>query len=91
MMEVRRVSAAKPVVAVTTAVGTGSVATANNATNSTGGATTTTTSDCPRFEKSLGLLTSKFVALLQEAEGGVLDLKLVRGVIIMKLGNPGIC
>lgn len=30
-----------------------------------------------RFEKSLGLLTTKFVTLLQEAEGGILDLKLV--------------
>ncbi|CAI9616540.1 unnamed protein product, partial [Staurois parvus] len=34
---------------------------------------------CPvtpsRHEKSLGLLTSKFVSLLQEAEDGVLDLK----------------
>ena len=28
-----------------------------------------------RFEKSLGLLTTRFVNLLQEAEGGVLDLK----------------
>ena len=31
-----------------------------------------------RHEKSLGLLTSKFVDLLQAAEGGVLDLKKVR-------------
>ena len=31
-----------------------------------------------RHEKSLGLLTSKFVDLLQGAEGGVLDLKKVR-------------
>ncbi len=30
-----------------------------------------------RFEKSLGLLTSKFVTLLQEAPDGLLDLKLV--------------
>ena len=30
-----------------------------------------------RFEKSLGLLTTKFVTLLQEAEGGILDLKVV--------------
>ncbi len=30
-----------------------------------------------RHEKSLGLLTSKFVNLLKEAEGGVLDLKKV--------------
>lgn len=29
-----------------------------------------------RFEKSLGLLTTRFVNLLQEAEGGVLDLKI---------------
>lgn len=32
-----------------------------------------------RHEKSLGLLTTKFVSLLQEAKDGVLDLKLVRG------------
>ena len=31
-----------------------------------------------RFEKSLGLLTTKFVTLLQEADGGILDLKVVR-------------
>ena len=30
-----------------------------------------------RFEKSLGLLTTRFVTLLQEAEDGVLDLKVV--------------
>lgn len=30
-----------------------------------------------RHEKSLGLLTAKFVSLLQEAKDGVLDLKLV--------------
>ena len=30
-----------------------------------------------RHEKSLGLLTSKFVSLLQEAKDGVLDLKVV--------------
>ncbi|XP_017679780.1 PREDICTED: transcription factor E2F4 isoform X1 [Lepidothrix coronata] len=33
-----------------------------------------------RHEKSLGLLTTKFVSLLQEAKDGVLDLKLVRGL-----------
>jgi len=31
-----------------------------------------------RHEKSLGLLTIKFVNLLQEAQDGVLDLKVVR-------------
>ena len=31
-----------------------------------------------RHEKSLGLLTSRFVQLLQNAEGGVLDLRKVR-------------
>ena len=31
-----------------------------------------------RFEKSLGLLTTKFVKLLQDAEGGTLDLREVR-------------
>lgn len=30
-----------------------------------------------RHEKSLGLLTTKFVNLLQEAKDGVLDLKVV--------------
>lgn len=30
-----------------------------------------------RHEKSLGLLTTKFVSLLQEAKDGVLDLKVV--------------
>ena len=30
-----------------------------------------------RFEKSLGLLTTRFVNLLQDAEDGVLDLKVV--------------
>lgn len=30
-----------------------------------------------RHEKSLGLLTTKFVSLLQEAQDGVLDLKAV--------------
>lgn len=30
-----------------------------------------------RHEKSLGLLTTKFVNLLQEAKDGVLDLKMV--------------
>ena len=28
-----------------------------------------------RFEKSLGVLTIKFVSLLKESEGGILDLK----------------
>ena len=31
-----------------------------------------------RFEKSLGLLTTRFVSLLQKARDGVLDLKVVR-------------
>lgn len=30
-----------------------------------------------RFEKSLGLLTTRFVSLLQKAQDGVLDLKMV--------------
>lgn len=30
-----------------------------------------------RFEKSLGLLTTRFVGLLQKAKNGVLDLKVV--------------
>lgn len=35
-----------------------------------------------RHEKSLGLLTIKFVSLLQEAKDGVLDLKVVSYPII---------
>ena len=35
-----------------------------------------------RQEKSLGLLTTKFVTLLQESQNGVLDLKLVSGPVI---------
>lgn len=34
-----------------------------------------------RHEKSLGLLTTKFVSLLQEAKDGVLDLKVVSKAI----------
>lgn len=34
-------------------------------------------SSSSRHEKSLGLLTTKFVTLLQEAKDGVLDLKVV--------------
>lgn len=30
-----------------------------------------------RYEKSLGLLTTRFVSLLQKAKDGVLDLKIV--------------
>ena len=33
-----------------------------------------------RHEKSLGLLTTKFVSLLQEAKDGVLDLKVVSAI-----------
>lgn len=39
--------------------------------------TVTVRSTPSRHEKSLGLLTMKFVSLLQEAEDGVLDLKVV--------------
>lgn len=40
--------------------------------------TTETVRSTPsRYEKSLGLLTMKFVSLLQEAKDGVLDLKVV--------------
>lgn len=35
-----------------------------------------------RFEKSLGLLTTKFVSLLQKSQGGVLDLKVVSVCVI---------
>lgn len=37
-----------------------------------------------RFEKSLGLLTTKFVTLLQEAEGGILDLKVAADTLNVK-------
>lgn len=39
--------------------------------------TETVRSTPSRHEKSLGLLTMKFVSLLQEAKDGVLDLKVV--------------
>ena len=38
-----------------------------------------------RHEKSLGLLTAKFVALLQEAKDGVLDLKMVNRSLFRRL------
>lgn len=38
-----------------------------------------------RHEKSLGLLTTKFVSLLQEAKDGVLDLKVVSYLMLQKL------
>lgn len=38
-----------------------------------------------RHEKSLGLLTAKFVALLQEAKDGVLDLKMVKMSFFLRL------
>ncbi|KAM3838220.1 transcription factor E2F5 [Diretmus argenteus] len=37
-----------------------------------------------RHEKSLGLLTTKFVSLLQEAEDGVLDLKVAADILAVK-------
>lgn len=43
-----------------------------------------------RHEKSLGLLTTKFVSLLQEAKDGVLDLKLVRSGLRGDGGDVGI-
>ena len=36
-----------------------------------------TSGETSRFEKSLGLLTTRFVNLLQAADFGILDLKLV--------------
>lgn len=36
-----------------------------------------------RFEKSLGLLTTRFVSLLQQAPEGVLDLKVVSKLIFI--------
>lgn len=41
-----------------------------------------------RHEKSLGLLTAKFVSLLQEAQDGVLDLKAV-SALRLRGGNWG--
>ena len=38
-----------------------------------------------RHEKSLGLLTTKFVSLLQEAKDGVLDLKVVSAIFLSLL------
>jgi transcription factor E2F4/5 len=45
-------------------------------------------SDCgnnsaSRHEKSLGLLTTRFVTLLQDAKDGVLDLKMVSLMMII--------
>ncbi|KAF2885669.1 hypothetical protein ILUMI_20520 [Ignelater luminosus] len=37
-----------------------------------------------RFEKSLGLLTTKFVNLLQKAQGGVLDLKVAADLLAVR-------
>lgn len=37
-----------------------------------------------RFEKSLGLLTTKFVSLLQRAQGGVLDLKVAADLLAVR-------
>lgn len=39
-----------------------------------------------RHQKSLGLLTTKFVSLLQEAKDGVLDLKVVSGAARRRVG-----
>lgn len=39
--------------------------------------------DLNRHEKSLGLLTEKFVQLLKEAPDGILDLKLVCGLFAL--------
>lgn len=54
-----------------------------------------------RHEKSLGLLTTKFVSLLQEAKDGVLDLKVVSakrnpGLLAREIGDfmfgcPSLC
>ena len=43
-----------------------------------------------RFEKSLGLLTTRFVTLLQKAKDGILDLKVVSRpyVIALKSSLP---
>ena len=44
-----------------------------------------------RHEKSLGLLTSRFVQLLQNAEGGVLDLRKVCVLCNTRAFQPGFC
>lgn len=41
-----------------------------------------------RYEKSLGLLTTRFVSLLQKAKDGVLDLKEVSQLIQMDSRIP---
>ncbi|BFZ19368.1 hypothetical protein BsWGS_22407 [Bradybaena similaris] len=41
-------------------------------------------SSCSRHEKSLGLLTTKFVTLLQEAKDGVLDLKVAADMLAVR-------
>ena len=47
-----------------------------------------------RHEKSLGLLTTRFVSLLQDAKDGVLDLKIVsslseeRGTLLERTVSP---
>lgn len=38
-----------------------------------------------RYEKSLGLLTTRFVSLLQKAKDGVLDLKIVSTTSLQSL------
>ena len=43
-----------------------------------------------RHEKSLGLLTTKFVELLQTAEGGILDLKKVRNIVTTRVANSAL-
>ncbi|KAJ9583900.1 hypothetical protein L9F63_021757, partial [Diploptera punctata] len=37
-----------------------------------------------RFEKSLGLLTTRFVSLLQKARDGVLDLKVAADILAVR-------
>uniref|UniRef100_A0A3B4FMI6 E2F/DP family winged-helix DNA-binding domain-containing protein n=1 Tax=Pundamilia nyererei TaxID=303518 RepID=A0A3B4FMI6_9CICH len=46
--------------------------------------TETAPSTSSRHEKSLGLLTIKFVSLLQEAKDGVLDLKVAADSLAVK-------
>lgn len=42
----------------------------------------------PRHEKSLGLLTTRFVSLLQDAKDGLLDLKVVNIVDQFGITRP---
>lgn len=52
------------------------------------GSTGTGSNNASRHEKSLGLLTTRFVSLLQDAKDGVLDLKVVSTVPFPRVSHP---